>query len=63
MSLSDRELLSLDIAALGLPTLLSPRMSVGDPRARHHGLSHHTRSVLELLLAGVTVPRVAAARA
>jgi hypothetical protein len=42
--------------ALGLPTVLSPRMSVGDPRERHQGLSHHTRSVLELLLAGVTVP-------
>lgn len=42
--------------ALGLPTLLSPRLSAGDPRPRHLGLSHHTRSVLELLLAGVQVP-------
>lgn len=42
--------------ALGLPTLLSPRMSAGDPRPRHLGLSHHTRSVLELLLGGVEVP-------
>jgi hypothetical protein len=42
--------------ALGLPTILSPRMSAGDPRARHLGLSHHTRSVLDLLLAGVEVP-------
>jgi len=42
--------------ALGLPTLLSPRMSSGDPRPRHLGLSHHTRSVLDLLLAGVDVP-------
>ncbi len=42
--------------ALGLPTLLSPRMSSGDPRPRHLGLSHHTRSVLELLLGGVEVP-------
>jgi len=42
--------------ALGLPTLLSPRMSAGDPRPRHRGLSHHTGSVLELLLAGVEVP-------
>ena len=28
--------------ALGLPTLLSPRMSSADPRPRHLGLSHHT---------------------
>lgn len=42
--------------ALGLPTLLSPRLSAGDARPRHRGLSHHTRSVLELLLAGVEVP-------
>jgi len=42
--------------ALGLPTLLSPRLSAGDARSRHLGLSHHTRSVLELLLAGVEVP-------
>ena len=42
--------------ALGLPTLLSPRLSSGDPRERHRGLSHHTESVLELLLAGVEVP-------
>jgi len=42
--------------ALGLPTILSPRMSAGDPRPRHLGLSHHTRSVLDLLLGGVEVP-------
>ncbi len=42
--------------ALGLPTVVSPRMSAADPRPRHLGLSHHTRSVLELLLAGVEVP-------
>lgn len=42
--------------ALGLPTLLAPRLSAGDPRPRHRGLSHHTATVLELLLAGVTVP-------
>jgi hypothetical protein len=41
--------------ALGLPTLLSPRLSSSDPRDRHRGLSHHTRTVLELLLASVTV--------
>jgi hypothetical protein len=42
--------------ALGLPTLISPRLSAGDARPRHLGLSHHTASVLELLLAGVEVP-------
>ena len=42
--------------ALGLPTILSPRMSSGDRRPRHLGLSHHTRSVLELLLGGVELP-------
>jgi hypothetical protein len=41
--------------ALGLPTLLVPRMSESDPRERHRGLSHHTRTVLELLLAPVVV--------
>jgi hypothetical protein len=41
--------------ALGLPTIVSPRMSAGDPRPRHLGLSHHTASVLELLLAPVEV--------
>ena len=42
--------------ALGLPVLVAPRMSSGEERVRHLGLSHHTRSVLELLLAGVRVP-------
>jgi hypothetical protein len=42
--------------ALGLPTLISPRLSSGDPRDRHQGLSHHTRTVLNLLLAPVQVP-------
>jgi len=36
--------------ALGCRTVIVPRMSSGDPRPRHHGLSHHTRTVLELLL-------------
>jgi hypothetical protein len=53
-------LAALDLAhaalALGLPTLLSPRLSGSDPRPRHRGLSHHTASVLELLLASVRVP-------
>jgi hypothetical protein len=42
--------------ALGMPTLLSPRLSEADPRSRHRGISHHTLTVLELLLAGVEVP-------
>lgn len=42
--------------ALGLPTLLSPRLSEADPRERHQGVSHHTMTVLELLLGGVEVP-------
>lgn len=41
--------------ALGCPTLLVARMSSTDLRARHRGLSHHTRTVLELLLAPVAV--------
>lgn len=41
--------------SLGLPTLISPRLSGADPRDRHRGLSHHTATVLELLLAGVDV--------
>ena len=41
--------------ALGCDALLVPRMSSTDLRARHRGLSHHTRTVLELLLAPVVV--------
>jgi hypothetical protein len=41
--------------ALGCPTLLVARMSSADPRERHRGLSHHTRTVLELVLAPVAV--------
>ena len=38
---------------------ISPRLSSSDPRDRHRGLSHHTRTVLDLLLApvDVAVPR------
>lgn len=43
-------------AALGMPTYLSPRLSAGDPRPRHRGLSHHTKTVLQLLLTDVIVP-------
>jgi hypothetical protein len=38
------------VLALGCRTVIVPRMSSGDPRERHRGLSHHTRTVLELLL-------------
>lgn len=41
--------------SLRLPTIVSPRLSSADPRERHRGLSHHTATVLELLLAPVTV--------
>jgi hypothetical protein len=36
--------------ALEATTIVVPRMSSGDPRERHRGLSHHTRTVLELML-------------
>lgn len=42
--------------ALGLPTLLSPRLSSADSRERHRPVSHHTLTVMQLLLAGVEVP-------
>jgi hypothetical protein len=41
--------------ALGAPTLLVARMSSGDDRVRHRGISHHTLTVLDLLLEPVTV--------
>jgi Protein of unknown function (DUF3866) len=41
--------------SLGLPTMLSPRLSSADPRERHIEVSHHTYTVLELLLAPVEV--------
>ena len=41
---------------LNSPTLVGPRLSSGDERARHLGLSHHSRSVLQLVLAPVRVP-------
>jgi hypothetical protein len=41
--------------SLRLPTLLSPRLSSSDPRERHLDVSHHTYTVLELLLASVDV--------
>jgi hypothetical protein len=39
--------------SLRLSTLISPRLSASDPRERHVGVSHHTYTVLELLLAAV----------
>jgi hypothetical protein len=41
--------------SLRLPTIISPRLSSSDPRNRHRGLSHHTATVLHLVLAPVTV--------
>jgi len=42
--------------ALGLPTLISPRLSSADPRERHKPVSHHTLTVLQLLLGAVEIP-------
>jgi Protein of unknown function (DUF3866)/Peptidase dimerisation domain len=41
--------------SLHLPTLISPRLSSSDRRQRHLDVSHHTYTVLELLLAPVDV--------
>ncbi len=41
--------------ALGLPTAIAPRLSAGDPRPRHRGVSHHTEAVLRLLLGSASV--------
>jgi hypothetical protein len=41
--------------ALGAPTMLVARMSSADERPRHRGISHHTLTVLDLLLEPVTV--------
>jgi hypothetical protein len=42
-------------AALGCRVVVAPRRSGGDPRERHQGLSHHTRTMLELALAPFVV--------
>jgi hypothetical protein len=42
--------------------LLVARMSSGDQRARHRGISHHTLTVLDLLLEPVTVALPAGTR-
>jgi hypothetical protein len=36
--------------ALGATTIVVPRMSSGDSRERHRGVSHHTETVLEMML-------------
>lgn len=41
--------------ALGADTLVVTRMSSSDERTRHRGISHHTLTVLDLLLEPVTV--------
>jgi Protein of unknown function (DUF3866) len=41
--------------SLGCRVVLAPRLSSGDRRERHRGLSHHTATVLELLLRPVEV--------
>jgi Protein of unknown function (DUF3866) len=47
--------------ALGLPTLLSPRLSAADPRDRHRPVSHHTLTAIGMILGAVevAVPEVA----
>jgi hypothetical protein len=51
---------ALDVAhaglSLGFPVILSARLSSGDPRPRHRGLSHHSRTVMRLVLGAVDVP-------
>lgn len=42
-------------SALGALPIVAPRVSFGDPRPRHRGLSHHTRSALALCLGEVRV--------
>ena len=42
-------------AALGGRPVVAPRVSFADERERHRGLSHHTRSALELCLGDVRV--------
>jgi len=48
--------------ALGCPTLVVARMSSADDRVRHRGISHHTLTVLDLLLEPVTVALPAGTR-
>jgi hypothetical protein len=48
--------------ALGCRTVVVARMSSGDERPRHRGISHHTLTVLDLLLEPVTVALPAGTR-
>ena len=41
--------------SLGCETIVVARASMADPRERHRGISHHTETVLELLLKPVTL--------
>jgi Protein of unknown function (DUF3866) len=41
--------------SLGMRTVVSPRLSGADPRDRHRGVSHHTLTVMQMLLAAVEV--------
>jgi Protein of unknown function (DUF3866) len=41
--------------AVGGTPIIAPRVSEADPRERHRGVSHHTRTVLEFCLGDVTV--------
>jgi hypothetical protein len=41
--------------ALGASVIVAPRVSFGDERPRHRGLSHHTRSALSLCLGELRV--------
>jgi hypothetical protein len=44
------------VAALGGCPILVLRVSSGDPRARHQGVSHHSRTVLDLVRTPLEVP-------
>ncbi|MFL5906362.1 MAG: DUF3866 family protein [Solirubrobacterales bacterium] len=63
-ALGNGAMVALDTAhaslILGLETLIAPRMSSGDPRPRHRGLSHHTETILRMVLGRVRVPAPAA---
>ncbi|HEY7730884.1 MAG TPA: DUF3866 family protein [Gaiellaceae bacterium] len=42
-------------AALGARPIVAPRVSLGDPRERHQGLSHHTLAALDFCLGPVVL--------
>jgi hypothetical protein len=44
------------VVALGGRPVMALRMSSGDPRERHQGLSHHSETVLELVRSPMVVP-------